>query len=396
MTRVTFINSEKFNTNNWNIYFSDMPVRLQIVQSKDQLKQFIFLPQKIHDTDPRWVPPIYMDEWKFYNPKYNKALTYCDTVLFLAFKDSKPVGRIMGIINTPYNQLNKEKSARFFNFECYNDQEVSHALIGAIEDWASNKGMQKIVGPFGFSDKDPEGVQIEGFDHLPVLATATNYPYLKDLIESKGYAKKVDCFVYKLDVPKEIPALYRKVYDRIIQKKEIHLKEFTSRKQLKPYIIPVFRLVNETYKSIYGFVPMEEEEMKRMAAQYLPILDPEFTKIVTDDLDNPLAFVVATPDISRGVQKAGGKLFPFGFIHILSAAKKSKQLDLFLGAVINPDQNRGLTALLGVAIFRSAQKRGMSYIDSHLILESNKEMRAVMEKLGAKIYKRYRVFEKNL
>lgn len=373
-----------------------MSISIRVVQTKKQLKEFIYLPEKIHHGDLRWMPPVYMDEWKIYNPKYNQALSYSDTILYLAYEGLKPVGRIMGIINTGYNRIHNENTARFFNLECYESRAVSAALLKAVEIWAKGKGMKTIIGPFGFSDKDPEGVQIEGFDQLPVLATATNFPYLKELIEAEGYLKKMDCLVYKLDVPKEIPEVYSKVYDRIIEKKNIQLLEFNSRKQLKPYIIPVFRLVNETYKSLYGFVAMEEMEMKRMAAQYLPILDPEFTKIVIDDQNNPLAFIVASPDMSKGIQKANGKLFPFGFLHILSSAKKTKQLDLFLGAVKNPEKNRGLTALLGVAIFRSAKKRGLEYIDSHLILEENKQMRAVLEKLGAKIYKRYRVFGKSL
>jgi hypothetical protein len=372
-----------------------MAIYIEVVKTKKQLRKFIFLPEKIHQDDPRWLPPIYIDEWKFYDPKHNRSLALCKTILFLAYHNSKVVGRVMGIINPAYNKLIQEKEARFFNLESYNDQKIVHALLSSVEQWAMKHGMNKMIGPFGFSDKDPQGVQIEGFEHVPVIATAGNFPYLKDLIEGEGFSKKFDCLVYKLDIPKEVPEPYLRVAERMKKHKDIHLIEFTDRKQLKPYIVPVLRLVNETYRSIYGFVEMEEEEMQQLADKYLPILDPAFTKVITDSENHPLAFIVASPDMSKGIQKAKGKLFPFGFLYILSSLKKSKQLDLFLGAVKDPEKNKGLIALLGVSIIQSAIDRKMDFIDSHLILESNKPMRAVMERLEAKIYKRYRVYSKS-
>lgn len=369
---------------------------IKIVESKKDLREFIYLPEKIHEHHENWVPPIYSDEFKFYDHKYNRSLLSADTILLLAYSEEKPVGRIMGIINKKNTEQENEKTAHFFNFDCYDDPKISHSLIDAIEKWARQKGITKMIGPFGFSDKDPEGAQVEGFEFMPVLATASNLPYLPGLIEKEGYTKETDCLVYKLPIPSPVPDVYQKVFNRLITNKNIRLIEFKSKSELKPYIVPVFRLVNETYSSLFGFTQMDEQEMHELARKYLPMLDPEFTKVVTDIDNNPIAFIVASPDISKGIRKAKGKIFPFGFIHILASAKKTEQLDLFLGAVKENYKNKGLTALLGVSIFNSANRRGLKYIDSHLILESNKPMRAVMERLGAKIYKRYRVFSKNL
>lgn len=370
--------------------------QIRIVKTRKELKEFIYLPEAIHASHKNWVPPIYSDEWKFYDPKYNKALLLADTILFLAYEGELPVGRIMGIINKKHNENNHELTARFFNLDCYDNPGVSHLLIEAVEKWAKEKGMNKIIGPFGFSDKDPEGAQVEGFENLPVIATATNLPYLPSLIEKEGYTKETDCLVYKLYIPSPIPDFYQKVYDRVIRNENFRLLEFKTRSQLKPYIVPIFRLVNETYRSIYGFIEMDEAEMHELARKYLPLLDPEFMKVVVDKENNPIAFVIASPDISIGIQKAKGKIFPFGFIHILSSAKRSTQLDLFLGAVKEKYITAGLTALLGVATFNSAKKRKMEYIDSHLILETNKPMRTVMERLGGTVYKRYRVYSKKI
>lgn len=377
-------------------YLFWMPVEIKIVSDKNDLKEFIFLPAMVHALNSNWVPPIYADEWKFYNPRYNHQLLQSDTVLLLANKNGKIAGRIMGIIHRGYNLIIQEKTARFFNLECTDDIEVSASLLNAVEKWAKEKGMNKLIGPFGFSDKDPQGLQIEGFQYLPVIATATNMNYLPKLVEQNGFEKEIDCVVYKIKVPSEIPPLYQSIYERVIKNPKIKVIEFRRRSELKKFIIPVMRLMNETYKSLYGFIEMSEDEMFDLAKKYLPMLDPEFSKVVIDEYNNPIAFIVSSPDISEGIKKARGKLFPFGFIDILSSGKKSKQLDLFLGAVKDPWKGCGLTAILAITLLNSARKRNLSFIDSHLILETNKPMRSVAEKFGGNIYKRYRIYRKNI
>lgn len=370
-----------------------MSIEIKIVDSGSLLKEYIFLPEKIYSGSSRWVPPIYNDEWSFHNPAQNKALAYCDTIRILAFKNNKPVGRIMGIIHHPYNKRHYEKTARFFNLDCIDDPEVAHELITYIEDWAKAKGMNKIIGPFGFSDKDPQGLQIEGLEYLPVLATPTNPGYLQALVEKEGYSKEIDCVSYQMPV-QEISAVHERVYERISRNQSLKLIEFRSKRQLKPYIIPVFRLVNEAYSTIFGFVPMTEEEMKKFAAQYLPVLDPEFVKVVVNDAGTLLAFAVAMPDMSIGIQKAKGRLFPFGFIYILNSMRKATQLDLLLGAVKPGFRGMGLNVLLGKSIMASARKRGLKMMDSHLILETNQLMRSECERIDGKVCKRFRVYQK--
>jgi hypothetical protein len=369
---------------------------LQIVDNRKKLKEFIFLPRKVHAGHSNWVPPIYSDEWSFFDPRKNQALTYSDTMLFIAYRNGIPAGRIMGIVNRKYNRLHKESTARFYAFDCFNDKDISHLLLNAVEHWARSKGMKKIIGPFGFSDKDPQGVQILGFEYIPVIATPTNLPYLPALIEQEEYKKEFDCFSYFLKIPHEIPEIYNRISERILQRNNIRLLEFKSRSELKPWIIPVLKLVNQTYNSIYGFLPMEEKEMMELAKKYLFLLNSAYTKIIVNEIYEPIAFIVASPDISRGIIKAEGKIFPFGFIHILSSARNSTQLNLYLGAVKMEFRNLGLTALLGKKIFETAQQNGLLTIDSHLILESNKSMRALLEGLGAQLYKKYRVYGKDL
>jgi len=371
-----------------------MSIEIKEITTSRQLREYIYFPRSIYKDDSHWVPPLYSDEFDFHNPKRNSALQYSEGIRLMAYRSSQAVGRIMGIINKKYNDQHGEQTARFFQLDCINDPDVAHALIDEIEKWATLKGMNKVIGPYGFSDKDPQGLQIEGFAHLPVIATPTNPAYLQKLVEGEGYGKEIDCLSYQMPIPKSFPEMYSKIYERVCSNKKIKLIEFSSKQQLKPYIVPVFRLVNECYTPLFGFVPMSEEGMKRFAAQYLPILDPGFVKVIVDQQNDVVAFVVSMPDMSKGIQKAKGKLFPFGFLHILGSAKKTKQLDLLLGAVKSNFRGKGLTVMLGKSLMETASKCGLETMDSHLILETNSRMQAECENVGGKIYKRYRVYQK--
>ena len=374
-----------------------MDINIRELRTRKDLKTFICLPEKIHANHPNWVHPIYMDERKYFNPKKNKAFSYSDTILLLAFCGEKAVGRIMGIINSRYNEYRNEKTARFGYLETGEDEEVVRSLLRYVEDWARKKGMTKIIGPYGFSDQDPEGFLIEGFENRATIATYYNFEWMPRFVEKQGYTKDVDYFAYKLPVPKEFPEFYRRIYERIQRKGNFEIIEFRKRKELKTWVKPILHLMNECYtgSSIYGYAPLDEKEMEDLAKRYMPVLDPRFVKVVKKD-DEVVSFIIAMPDITEGIQKARGYLFPFGFLKILRAAKKTKQLDLLLGAIKEKYRGRGLDVLMGVRTILSAHEAGLEMIDTHHELEENVKVRAEMEKMGGKIYKRFRVFHKKL
>jgi GNAT superfamily N-acetyltransferase len=372
-----------------------MPVQLTSVLSRRDLKQFIYLPERLHRDHPRWMPPIYMDEWKYYDPKKNRAFTYCDATLMVAWKDGEPVGRVMGIINRRHNEMMKEQTARFACLECTEDREVAHALLAHVEDWARGRGMTKVIGPFGFNDQDPEGFLIEGFEHEPTIVTYYNFPYLIRLLEAEGYGKEIDYVVYRLPVPAEVPELIRRVAERARSRGDFRVLEFTRKSQLKPYIRPILGLMNETFVGIYGYSPLDPEEMEGLAKQYLPLLDPRFVKAVLKG-DEVVGFMIAIPNLYEGIVKAKGHLFPFGFIHILRAMKAARQLDLLLGGIKEAYRGRGVDMVMGEAMLRTAAAAGFQVMDSHHELETNTKVRAEMERGGGVIYKRYRIFQKPL
>ncbi len=374
-----------------------MDIEIREVKTRKDLKKFIYLPEKIHTNHANWVHPIYMDEWKYFNPKKNEAFSYCDTIILLAFRGEEAVGRVMGIINSRYNEHKNEKTVRFGYLETWEDEEVIHALLGHVEDWARNKGMTKIVGPYGFSDQDPEGFLIEGFENRATIATYYNFEWMPSMVEKKGYTKDVDYFVYKLDVPKEVPEFYKRIYERAKKRGNFELLEFKKKKKIKPWIVPILSLMNECYLAgnIYGYTPLSEKEMKSLAARYLPVLDPRFLKAVLIE-GEVASFVVGMPDMTEGIQKARGRLLPFGFLKVLRAAKKTKQLDLLLGAIKEKYRGRGLDAIMGIKMVISAQEAGMEIMDTHHEMEENVRIRAEMERMGGKLYKKFRVYKKEL
>lgn len=374
-----------------------MTIEIKKVSSKSELRSFIHLPSIIHKNHSNWVPPIYLDEWEFFNPKKNRAFDHCDTVLALAFKNNQVVGRIMGIISRHYNSMHHENHARFAFMETWNEEEVFNALIAYVSDWAKQKGMNMLVGPLAFSDKDPQGFLIEGFDETVSIASNCNFPYMVELSEKNGFQKKVDLVVYKIEVPQEMPDFYRKIEQRFIRNNG-HLKivEFTARAKIKPFIKPVFNLINRTFTEIYGFIPFTEKEMEDFANRYLFLIDPGFVKVIVNGKNEVVSFVIGMSDISKGIQKAKGYLFPTGILRIFHSGKKSKQLNLLLGA-IDPDyRGRGLDVMMGIKMLESAKVKGKTTIDTHLELEYNTLVRAEMERMGGQVYKRFRIFQKTL
>jgi hypothetical protein len=367
------------------------------VKTKKELKEFIHLPASIHKDHSNWVPPIYMDDWEFFDRNKNKSFKSCETILLLAMKGEKVVGRIMGLIHLKYNNDHQENNARFAFFETWNDQEVHDALLQAIEQWAVKKGADKLVGPLAFSDKDPQGYLIEGFDQPAVIASNCNFPYQVELLEKNGYSKEVDLVVYQIVIPNPLPEFYLKIQERAIRmNKNLKLLEFTSRRKVKPYIHPVLHLLNTTFTEIFGFTPFTDSEMDDFANRYLFLINPRFIKIVVNEDNKVVAFVIGMSHIGEGIKKAKGYLFPFGILKIFAAARKSNQLNLLLGGIDPNYRGKGLDVMMGVKMMESALQLGKTIIDSHLELETNSKVRAEMEKMGGKVYKRFRIFGKEL
>ncbi len=372
-----------------------MAISLREVTTQKDLKSFVYLPEKIHANHSQWMPPIYSDDMKFFDPKKNPSFSNCDYRLVLAEKDGTVVGRIMGVVNRKHNEMFKLKNARFSFMECFEDKEVFDALIGDIEQWGKSLGMDKIIGPFTFSDREMQGFLIEGFEHEPVVDSATNFEFMPKFLESHGYVKELDCVIYRYPLSNSLPEIYDRIYDRVMKKKTIKFIEFTSHAQLKPYVVPVLRLVNESFGDIYGFIAMTESEMHDLAKRYLPLLDHRFVKIALKD-DKVVAMMIAMPNMYKGIQKAKGRLFPFGVFHILKAIKKATTINTMLGAVHPDYQKQGLDVFLSMTTIKSAKQAGMTSVDTHVVMEENNDMMGELKRYGAHLLKKFRVYQKAL
>jgi len=374
-----------------------MLIEIKEVTNRKLMREFIHLPAKIHKNHANWVPPIYMDEWTYFDSKKNRAFDHCTTILYVAEKAGEVVGRIMGIISHPYNESHNIDDVRFCYLETYEDKEVFDLLIESISVWARKHGMNRMVGPLGFSDKDPQGWLFEGYEQPVVIASNCNFPYMNRMAEDLSFTKEVDLVVYRVLIPEELPEFYKSVYKRFTSREnDLILKEFTKRSQVKPYIHKVLTLLNETFSGIYGFVPFTLKEMDDFANRYLYLINPQFIKLFIDKNDKVISFLVSMSDISEGIRKSKGYLLPWGFIPLLTAGRKSKQLNLLLGGIAPDYQGRGLDVMMGIKLIESAKKAGKVVIDSHLELETNTKVRAEMEKMGGQVYKRYRIYQKLL
>ncbi len=287
-------------------------VTIEPVVGRKDLRAFLRLPHELHRDHVGWVPPLAMDERKMFDRRRNLAFGYCDCTLWLARAGGRTVGRIGGIINRRYNELKGERSARFTHLECVDDLDVARALLAQVEEWAHAAGMDRVIGPMGFTDQDAEGFVIEGFDEEPSITTYHNREYIVRLLERLGWTRHMDYVVYKVPVVGEMPSLYERVTERIMRRGLVRLGEFQRRSELKALIRPVLGLMNETYQEVEGYAPLDAHEMDELARQYLPVIDPRFVKTAMAD-GEVVGFIVGIPNIVPGIRRARGRLLPFGW-----------------------------------------------------------------------------------
>lgn len=372
-----------------------MGVEVREVRTRRELRAFIRLPFALHRGHSGWVPPLYGEDWRYFRPGTNRAFAFSDAVLALAWRGGSPAGRIMGIVNHRYNRARGESRARFGFLECANEPATAAALLGFVEGWGRGKGLDRVVGPLGFSDQDPQGFLIEGFEHEPAAGTNFNYPFMSALVEGAGYAKDMDYVVYRVDLRDGVPGFYRKIAERAAARKICRLKEYASRRELERDMTPILALMNECFRELYGYHELDEREMFALGKRFLPVLDPRFVKTAVSGPDI-VGFNVAMPNLAPGFRRAKGRLFPFGLLWILRAGRKAKQLDSLVGGIRAGFRGKGVDAILGCATMASAISAGFEFVDTHHELEYNRKVRGEMEKLGGVVYKRQRVYGKDL
>ena len=369
-----------------------------IAADSDQLHQYVQFGIDLYKGNDCYVPPLIFDEVGTLSPDVNPAFDFCDAQSFMAFRNGEPVGAITAIINKAYNEKTGEKLMRFGFVNFIDDAEVVDELFEAVEKWGRERGMTSIVGPMGFPDMDHEGMLIEGFDELGTMATIYNYPYYPKHMERMGYAKDVDWVEYRMTVPDAVPEKYARIADIVAKKYGLSVLKYTSRSKIKKeYGRAIFELVNEAYANLYGFVPLTERQIDFYIKAYIDVLRLEDVCLVVDSDGKLVALGISMPSMSRALQKAHGKLFPFGWWHLLQAIQgKTDVVDLLLVAVKPEYQSRGVNALIFADLIPRYIKNGYKFAESNLELEGNESVQKQWEYFERRQHRRRRAYRKDL
>lgn len=376
-----------------------MSVEIRKVQTKKELKEFIHFANDLYKGDEYYAPSLISDDYNTFDPKKNGAFDFCQAQMFLAYKEGKVAGRVMAIINNRANETWKVKQVRYGWIDFINDEEVAKALLDAVTAWGKERGMTDIAGPLGFTDFDPEGMLVEGFERVATMIGIYNYPYYPQILEKLGYTKETDWMEYRITIPDELPERYYKYADIVIAKNKLNVRKVTRRMVNKEnYGRKFFKLINETYYKLYGFSLLSDKQIDAYTKLYLGLLDTRMVSFIENEKGELVAAGVTMPDLTAALQKCGGKLFPFGWFHLLKAIfwKPCDTLDMLLVGVREDYRGKGLNAVLVTDLYPRLKAMGFKYAETTAELETNDSIQAMWKYFEREQHKRRRVYAKKI
>lgn len=381
-----------------------MAVSIKKVETKAELKKFIRLNYELYKDCEYAVPDLMEDMLVTFDPKQNASYDFCKCDLFLALRDGKVVGRVACIVNNKANTTWKCNNARFGWIDFIDDAEVVDALMATAEQWSREQGCDRLVGPLGFTDMDPEGMLYDGYDQLSTMSTIYNYPYYNDHMVRLGYEPEVNWVERKVMVPRKGHEAHQDKYFRVAElvKKRygLRIRKFKSIKELKAggYQYQIFDVVNKAYANLYGYSEMSRKQIDKYVEQYLTFLDLRLLSVIETPEGEIIGMGVCIGSLSHAIQKAKGKMFPLGWYHLLKAIKwkPSHILDMLLVGVLPEWQNKGANALFFADIIPIAMEMGFEFAETHPQLETNNKSQDQWAYLDCTIHKRRRCWQKNL
>ena len=373
-----------------------MSLTIKEISTKKELKEFVKFPDKLYSGNEFYIPAIHTQELHTLSHSKNPAFEFCKAKYWLALKDGEIVGRVAGIINHKYNKERNLKYARFGWLDFINDIQVLELLLQTVETWAISEKMEKINGPIGFNSFDPSGVLIQGFEEIPTSFAHYNYSYYSELIEKLSYKKDVDWVEYNVLVPEFVPEKFIKGAELIKNRYKLHTAPLKKNKDILKYSDEIFQLLNEEYKNLYGFTKLTERQLDELITKNIAILKPEYISIVLDENNKVIAFGITILSLSKAHQKAKGKLYPFGFIHLLNALRKNDTANTLLIAVQKDYQSKGVNGIIFNDIMRAYMKNGITNLESTRELESNHKINNLWNKFENRQHKRSRCYIKDL
>lgn len=376
-----------------------MALEIREIRTKRELRGFIEFANDLYRDCPYYCPPLFFDEMNCFDKEKNPALEVCDFQLWMAYRDGKPVGRIAGIINRRANEKWGYKHVRFGWFDFIDDEEVSHALLDQVVAWGKERGMTALNGPVGFTDFDHEGLLLEGYDYLAVMASLYNYPYYVKHVEDYGLTKEADWVELQVFPPKECPQRIERIAELVKQRSKVRVvKVKNSRELVKRFGIEYMDVIDAAYQQLYNFQPMTDKQKNYYKDMYFPILNFDFVTLVVNEKEELVGVGLGMPNIAEALRKCGGKLLPFGWYHLLKALK-AKQMESFsfLLIAVRPDyQDKGINALFLQDQIPIINRYGIKRLETTNMLETNTKVLDFFTQFDHKQHKRHRAYIKSI
>jgi GNAT superfamily N-acetyltransferase len=375
-------------------------IEIKPVTTRQELQQFVQFYYDLYRDNDCAVPYLYSEEMSTLRHDKNTSFECCESQYFMAFKDGQLVGRVAAIINNRANERWDRKQVRFSWFDFVDDQEVSTALLQAVEGWGRSKGMTEIAGPLGFIDTDREGMLVDGFDKLSTMYINYNHPYYPQHMEQmEGYEKANDWVELRVKVPEVVPEKFAKITEMVRKRYELRVHKF-SRKELIDggWGKRIFDLLNETYKDLYGFSQLSDHQIGQLVNDYIKIADLNLVTGVMDG-DKLVGFGITFPSFSRALQKTrDGRFLPFGWWHLLKILKwhKTDTVDLLLIGVLPEYRSKGANALIFDDLIRQFQRYGFDWAETGPQMETNEGVLSQWQYLESTQHRRHRCYRKEL
>ncbi len=372
-----------------------MSIEIKEVTSSAERKVFAQWPFTLYKGNPYWVPPLIDGEVKSLDPRTNPAFSFCQAKFWIAYKDKKPAGRIGAIINNKYNEKMGLRTGRISRIEFIDDEAVSNRLFGEAETWLKLQGMNEVQGPLGFTNLDTQGLLIEGFDHLQSIASVYHLPYYQNHFMRLGYEKEIDWLEFRLTI-EAIPEKASKLAEMIQQRYRLKIITFRKISEIKPYVPKVFALLNSAFEELFSVVAFDEVMVDYYTRKYFDFLNPEFVKLIETENGDLAGFIIGVPSLSKAMQKAGGRLLPFGFIPVMRALKHPKEMDIFLTGVDPKLQGTGIPALLINELQKTILSYKIPFVETTGIFETNHKAIQHWKNYKHIQHKRRRCYKKSL
>ncbi len=376
----------------------ELPKGLSIatVESRRDLKAFVTFPMKLYAHCPQFVPPIIADEMETLDPKKSPIHDNAETRLFMARRNGEVVGRIAAIVSDSVNRKWNTQTLRFSWFDCVDDYAVAAALFDAAEVWGASRGMNRVVGPMGYNAFEKAAMLTDGYETTPTMAGFYNYPYYNDFVKRYGFTPDVTLVEYRLrnaftgEFPPRIAALHGR-----LEQGRIRVLHFTNRKQVMARAKDVLALHEETYCDLYDGVPLTEAQEAYYIKKFFPYMIPDLVKIAVNERDEAVGFFIAMPSVSEALQRAKGRLLPFGLYHLWKATRRgNKVLDFLIAGVKKEYRGRGVDILMGVEMFKTAGRLGFESAETNLELEDNTRVRSEWNGFDHVIHRRRAIYAK--